>query len=456
MKTRFAPSPTGRMHMGSVRTALFNFLAAKNAGGTFLLRIEDTDAVRSKEEYTHSLIDDLNSLFLKCDEGAGVGGNLGPYYQSERQGVYDQYYHTLEKNGRAYPCFCSEEQLALKRKVQISSGQPPRYARTCLKLTTEEIQERLEKSMEYTLRFRVPDDEYILFHDLVHGDMKFNSSDIGDFIIRRRDGKAPFLFCNAIDDALMGVTHAIRGEDHLSNTPSQLMVLKALGLNAPHYGHISLIVNSEGHKLSKREDDQSSQEMLQKGYLPLAILNYFARLGHSYAENHFMSLPELWEHFSFSRLSHSPAHFDPAQLQVRQKEAVLRLTAQEFWHWIEAVCSELIPHDKRDLFCATIQPNVILPAEAKEWAMIFFSEAPQVDSTSIPHDFCTTLLAAVEQHGLDYAAVVGVLKEKGFKGKELFQPLRLVTTSVLHGPELESIFKLIGKEELMRRAKRFI
>lgn len=261
VKTRFCPSPTGLMHMGNVRTALFNALLAKSANGCFLLRIEDTDRERSDARYTKALMEDLLWLGLGWQEGPDHHQGNGPYHQSERQSIYDDYYQRLETAGVAYPCFCSEEELALQRKIQRSSGRPPRYPGTCRELTDAQREEKFAQGLKPTLRFAVPENEMIAFDDLVRGHQKFDSNDLGDFIIRRADGTPPFLFCNAVDDALMGVTHALRGEDHLTNTPRQLMVLDALGLTGPTYGHIALIVGPDGSPLSKRHGSRSIEEL---------------------------------------------------------------------------------------------------------------------------------------------------------------------------------------------------
>ena len=260
LKTRFCPSPTGFLHLGNMRTALFNALFAKNQQGTFLLRIEDTDKTRSEERYTDALCADLKWLGLQWNEGPGCDSAAGPYWQSQRQTVYDTYYQQLEAGNWVYPCFCTEQQLALARKLHISSGKPPRYTGICRNLTPEMVQEKCAQGLKPTLRFRVPLDQETVFHDLVRGDQRCNHHDMGDFIIRRADGTPPFMYCNAIDDALMGVTHALRGEDHLTNTPRQIMILKALNLPIPTYGHISLIVGADGTPLSKRNGSRASYE----------------------------------------------------------------------------------------------------------------------------------------------------------------------------------------------------
>src|SRR3990167_7034335 len=311
VKARFCPSPTGLVHMGNIRTALFNALFVKGHHGIFLLRIEDTDKERSKAEYTTYLQEDLNWLGLEWNEGPGVGGKNGPYQQSERQAIYDKYYQELESQGLAYPCFCREEQLTLIRKIQRSQGKPPRYPGTCRHLTKEQVETKFREGEKAALRFKVDDETVVTFTDLVKGKQTFYGHDIGDFIIRRTDGTPPFMFCNAIDDATMGVNHVLRGEDHLTNTPRQIMMLEALHLPVPHYAHISLIIGGDGAPLSKRTGSRSVQELRAEGFHPIAIDNYLARLGHHYEEEtKLMSLDELAATFKIESLGSAPARFD--------------------------------------------------------------------------------------------------------------------------------------------------
>ncbi|VAW71637.1 Glutamyl-tRNA(Gln) synthetase, partial [hydrothermal vent metagenome] len=329
VKTRFAPSPTGEIHLGNLRTALFNALYARREQGIFLLRIENTDAVRSKPEFEQALMRDLRWLSLNWQEGPEVGGEHAPYHQSARLETYSHYYQTLAAVDACYPCFCSETQLKLARKAQRTAGQPPKYLGTCAHLSTAEIEKKLAEGGKPTLRFRVPPGQRVEFEDFVRGVQRFASSDIGDFIIRRSDGTPAFFFTNAIDDALMGVSHVLRGEDHLTNTPRQLMLLAALSLPAPAYGHLSLLVGSDGSPLSKRHGSRSMRQLREAGYLPGAILNYLARLGHKYAADHYLDVSELAAAFDLARLSKAPARFDETQLRYWQKEAVLSASSAE-------------------------------------------------------------------------------------------------------------------------------
>lgn len=464
-KARFAPSPTGLIHIGNARTALLSALLAKQATGTFLLRIEDTDKERSKEEYTQALMRDLCWLHCKWDEGPDIGGEYGPYWQSEREAIYNRYYQQLEHAGLAYPCFCSEEKLAVTRKIQRAAGQPPRYPGTCRSLSQEEIADKIAQGQSAVLRFRVPDNEVVEFNDLVKGVQKFNTQDIGDFIIRRANGFPSFMFTNAIDDSMMKVTHVLRGEDHLTNTPRQLMILQALDMRAPTYGHISLILGNDNSPLSKRHGSKSLQALREDGWLPGALLNYMARLGHYYADNDFMSFAELADKFAIDNLSKSPAKFDPAQMHYWQKEAVAQLDEMRFWQWLNRdemadvpnAASQLTTAQKTAFFEA-IRGNVVFPADAWQWFDVFFCKKLMLDAEqqaslhNTTQQFFTVAIAAAETLGSDIKAIANEVKNlTGAKGKALFMPLRIALTGQSHGPDFAAISQLLNKEQIIER-----
>lgn len=467
LKTRFSPSPTGQLHLGSARTALFNFLLAyqqKNIDqeSRFLLRIEDTDKARSTTEFSALLAQDLQWLGLRWDEG--------PFFQSDRQAVYQQYYQQLEANQLAYPCFCTDEQLVFSRKQQLSLKQPPRYAGTCTVLSPQEIQAKKAQGMKAALRFKVPVNQEIFFEDGIKGLQKCDTDDIGDFIIRRSDGSAAFFFCNAVDDALMGVTEVIRGEDHLTNTPRQILILKALGLTIPHYSHTALIMDLQGNKLSKREQSASVDSLRAQGYLPIAINNYLARLGHHYAQTHLMTLDVLAQYFAIQHMSKTPAHFDEAQLLHWQKLAVMALSRADFWAWIigyEQSIQCLVPADKHRLFVELIQPNVILPGEAKKWAEIFYlpfqdKQNKQISMNIQQFSYCIQTATQIiqempEVNRENYTVIINQLLEKTLlKSKTIFQCLRLALTGQLKGPELAGICALLGKQGLLDKLAVYI
>lgn len=460
IKTRFAPSPTGLLHLGNVRTALFNALLARRDAGRFLLRIEDTDLDRSRPELVAALQEDLRWLGLDWQEGPDIGGPHEPYAQSARGPIYARYYRRLEAADRAYPCFCAPAELALSRKAQLAAGRPPRYPGTCARLSEAERQARIKRGVRPTLRFRVPAGRTVEFADLVRGPQRFASNDIGDFVIRRADGTPQFFFANAVDDALMAVSHALRGEDHLANTPRQLLLLEALELPAPRYGHLSLIVGADGGPLSKRAGDLSLRELRATGYLPEALLNYLARLGHTYERDAWMEPAELASGFSTEHLGRAPARFDEAQMLHWQIEAVQRAASERLWDWMGAAVRKRVPPDRREEFVAAIRPNVRFPADALFWAERLFGAdlARSADSEAViaaaGSEFFVRALAAYGRHGAVYQPLVDELRQRtGAKGKSLFMPLRAALTGETHGPELARVLRLLPPEIVRHRLR---
>ncbi|HSW93854.1 MAG TPA: glutamate--tRNA ligase [Gammaproteobacteria bacterium] len=468
VRTRFSPSPTGMLHLGNARAALFSALYAVKEKGVFILRIEDTDQVRSEQKYIKMLQDDLHWLGVNWQEGPDIGGPYQPYCQSGRHAIYEEHYQALEKKGLVYPCFCTDQELALNRKIQLSRGQAPRYPGTCRKLTQDEIQKRIAEGKPAALRFHVPDNVTIEFVDLVKGVQKFKGADIGDFIIRRAQGTASFMFSNAIDDSLMKVTHAIRGEDHLANTPRQLMILQALNLPTPQYAHLSLILSDDAAKLSKREGSFSLNDLSREGYLPKAVINYLSRLSHTYERLDLMSFNELAENFKMEKISRAPARFDRNQLLHWQKEAVMALDHAATFAWLGDEILEKVPADKKDLFAEVMRKNILFPHEANAWAAIFFGAEPQFTQDNIAilqesgEDFFVEAALLAKQHGVDIKKIADELKTKlNVSGKKLFMPLRIALTGEQNGPELIHIASLLGSEKIIhhfeeaqKRAKR--
>ena len=473
-KTRFAPSPTGELHLGNLRTALFNALLARRLDGAFLLRIEDTDAERSRAEYVGALQTDLRWLGLDWQEGPGIGGAAGPYEQSARAAIYARYFQVLEDHGAAYPCFCSAQELSVARKVQQASGRPPRYPGTCARLTPEQCQARRDQGLKPTLRFRVPEGRELVFDDLVRGRQSFRSDDIGDFVIRRADRSAAFFFSNAVDDALMGVTHVLRGEDHLANTPRQLLILEALNMSLPAYGHISLIVGEDGSPLSKRHGSSSIRALREEGVLPLALINHLARLGHSYESDSFMDLTTLALQFDVARLGRAPARHDPGQLLRWQKEAVARCSDTELWEWMstglyqgERRIQDLVPAGAELRFVHTVRENVVMPLDAFLWAGNLYAAADAFDpdARNVIHETDRGFFGAARGLVADSSGFKDFIREltvaTGRKGKDLYLPLRAALSGQLsdperggiwrHGPELARIWALLGSERVRER-----
>ena len=475
LKTRFAPSPTGLLHLGNVRTALFNHLIAQSGGGTFLLRMEDTDAVRGEERYVDALKEDLRWLGLDWQEGPEVGGDSGPYMQSERGDIYDQHFEKLRKSGKIYPCFCTAHELNLSRKTQAGAGKPPRYSGKCRNLTEEKVQTNFAAGKPATLRFRVPRGQTINFEDRVRGSQHFFSDDIGDFIVRRSSGTPAFFFCNAVDDALMGVSLVVRGEDHLTNTPRQLMLLEALDLPAPEYAHIALVVSDDGAPLSKRNGSHSVVELREKGYLPAAIVNYLARLGHSYESNDLMSYDEMAKEFRTEKLHRAPSRFDAAQLLHWQREAVANANDEALWQWANSIevqgghISAFVPEDRRGMFIHTIRENIEMPQDTFFWAANLYTESGVYDHAAkeaireAGKEFFDTALATLSSGKKDFNDFSKPLGQTtGKKGKALFMPLRAALTGETDqrpgmenhwhdGPRMGSIWELLDENTIKRR-----
>jgi glutamyl-tRNA synthetase len=440
--TRFAPSPTGSLHLGNARTAFFSHLWARKSAGRFILRIEDTDVERSQARFRDQLMVDLGWLGLDWDEGPDIGGPSAPYSQSERGAFYRNLFTELETSGRAYPCYCTAEDLELSRKLQQMAGKPPRYAGTCRNLSSAERAARQARGLRPTLRFAVPDDAVVEYDDLVHGPQKFAAADIGDFIVRRADGTPAFFFCNAVDDAMMGVTHVLRGDDHLTNTPRQLMLLDALQLRRPGYGHVGLLVGADGAPLSKRHGSTSVDEFRERGFLSPAILNHLFHLGHASDVDRWLAPADMPAHFRPEHLGRAPARFDESQLMHWQKEALQRMSTAEIRAWLGS--------DEPPEFIDLVRHNIVLPADAAPWAAVVHGELPPLGPAErrVVADagpaFFSAAAEALNQTGTDLKQLTKILKERtGRKGADLFMPLRVALTGQAHGPELAPLLLLM-------------
>ncbi len=476
VRTRFAPSPTGALHLGNARTALFNLLLARHAGGEFLLRIEDTDRERSDARHVQALLEDLQWLGLEWDRGPKGAEPDAEWFQSQRLARYEPLYARLLETGRAYWCFCTEAELAEARRRQRAAGEPPRYPGTCTGLDPEEAARRRAAGEPAALRFRVPRGRQVVFEDLVRGPQRVDSDTLGDFVIRRADGTPAFLFANAVDDALMGITHVLRGEDHLGNTPRQLLLLEALSLAAPRYGHLPLIVGEDGKPLSKRLGSLSLRALRERGYLPLAVLNHLARLGHAFDPDPGPAdLAVLAEGFEIRRLGRAPARHDPRQLDRWQKTVLETLDAGRLLEWLQAhpaarTALERIPPEQRAGFAEAVRGNLLLPEDAIPWALTLTAESIAYDGPArevlreAGCDFLEQAAEALERTPppasfRDWTARLA--ERTGRRGKALFQPLRAALTGLVvpgapegywrQGPELGRLWTLLGTAELARR-----
>ena len=448
--TRFAPSPTGDLHPGNARTALFSFLHARARGGRFILRVEDTDRERSGEEHVASQLADLEWLGIAWDAGPGRDDGRGPYRQSERGAIYAELFARLESEGHGYPCYCTSAELEVARRTQAAAGEPPRYPGTCRGLDAAARAAREAEGRKAALRFAVPGTGTVRFEDLVRGPQAIESATLGDFVVRRADGSAVFFFCNAVDDALMGVTDVLRGDDHLSNTPRQLLLLRALGLAAPRYGHLPLLLDADGTPQSKRRGSVTIAELRRRGYLASAVGNYLLRLGHHGAPDEWIG-PEDWpRHFDAGRLGRAPAHYDPVQLDHWQREAVRRLDARAASDWLASTLPRSWGAERREAAAALLRGNLLLPGDAGDWLAVLDDALPPLAPdavraiTEAGPAFFDAAVASHEEAGADLAALAARLSSRtGRKGKALYLPLRLALTGRHDGPELAQLLAAI-------------
>lgn len=480
VRVRYAPSPTGHLHIGNARTALFNYLFARSQGGKFIIRIEDTDRKRNIEGGEQSQLNYLKWLGIDWDESVDVGGEYGPYRQSERNDIYKTYYEELLEKGLAYKCYCTEEELEKEREEQAARGEMPRYSGKCRNLTKEE-QEKLEaEGRQPSIRFKVPQGEVISFNDIVKGEISFETDGIGDFVIVKKDGTPTYNFAVAVDDYLMKMTHVLRGEDHISNTPKQIMIYNAFGWDIPAFGHMTLIVNENRKKLSKRDESiiQFIEQYEELGYLPEALFNFITLLGWSpVGEEELFTKEQFIEIFDVHRLSKSPAVFDTHKLKWVNNQYVKKLDLDQVIeltvpHLQKAgkVSEELTGSEQEWVrkLISLYQEQLSYGAEIVELTELFFKDDIQynreartvLEEEQVP-EVLRVFAEKLEQ--LDSftadeikASIKDVQKETGHKGKKLFMPIRVATTGQTHGPELPQSIELLGKDTVLKRLNNII
>lgn len=474
IRVRFAPSPTGPFHIGGARSALFNWLLAKKYNGKFIMRIEDTDLERSTKESEENIKNALRWLGITWDEGADLGGPYGPYRQTERLDIYNTYTQQLLSDGQAYHCYCSEEELEEERQVQLDKGETPRYGGRCRQITDEDKARFVAEGRKPTVRFHVQENKQIVFKDMVRDTVSFDSNGVGDFVIVKSDGVPVYNYAVVVDDALMKITHVIRGEEHLSNTPRQIVLYEALGFTPPVFGHISLILGADRTKMSKRHGATSVDKYRKMGYLPEAIVNFLALLGWSPGgEQEFFSLEELIEQFSMERVAKNPAVFDVDKLnyisaQYMKKASPEVITELALPHLREAgyISDDLSTEDKLWLVevVAVLQDYISYAAEIVAHIDLFFNdnvkfeneEAAEVlrdaDVPAVMDSFRERLQALEVVDAPSVKALLkGITKELKLGGKKVFMPLRVVLTGKMHGPDLDKVIALIGRERILAR-----
>jgi len=475
VRVRYAPSPTGQLHIGNARTALFNYLYAKHFNGKFIIRTEDTDAKRNVKGGEESQLIFLKWLGIEWDEAADIGGQYGPYRQSERLSIYKKYIDWLLEKDLAYECFMTEEELEEEREAQRAKGEVPKYSGAHSNLTESQKEAFRQEGRLPSIRIRVPEDYTYTFEDIVRGEISFHSSDFGDWVIVKKDGMPTYNFAVAIDDYLMEISHVLRGEEHISNTPRQMMVYDALGWEAPMFGHMTLILNEDRKKLSKRDEHiiQFIEQYKNLGYLPEALFNFISLLGWSpVGEEEIFSKGTLIEIFDPERLSTSAAIFDQQKLAWMNGEYIKQVSP-------ETVIDISLPHLEK---AGRISDNS--SEEAKNWlkeVILLYQEQLRYGAEIVPltdlffketieYDEAATAVLQEEQtvevlqvftdkliHLDEFTQdnikeqIKATQKETKHRGRKLFMPIRVATTGQTHGPELPKAIELIGKEIILAR-----
>jgi len=475
VRVRYAPSPTGHLHIGNARTALFNYLFARHQGGKFIIRIEDTDKKRNIAGGEESQLKYLKWLGIDWDESVDVGGEYGPYRQSERNDLYEVYYKQLLENGSAYKCYCTEEELEAEReqaeKIEMSG-----YSGKCRHLTIEQREALEKEGRQPSIRFLVPSGKVYRFNDMVKGDVSFDADGIGgDFVIVKKDGTPTYNFAVAVDDHLMEISHVLRGDDHISNTPKQMMIYEALGWDTPVFGHMTLIVNESRKKLSKRDESiiQFIEQYADLGYLPEALFNFITLLGWSPSgEEEIFSKEELISIFEANRLSKSPALFDKQKLTWMNNQYMKKQD-------IDVVYNLALPHLQASgrvsdnmtseeeqwtkSLVALYQDQLSYGAEIVQLSELFYKEALELDDEAkavlqeegvkeVLSAFASEIEKLPSLQPEDVQATLKVVqKATGQKGKKLFMPVRVATTGQTHGPDLPKAIALLGKEKIIQR-----
>ncbi|WP_079504291.1 glutamate--tRNA ligase [Mesobacillus jeotgali] len=480
IRVRYAPSPTGHLHIGNARTALFNYLFARNRGGKFIIRIEDTDKKRNIEGGEQSQLKYLQWLGIDWDESVDVGGEYGPYRQSERNHIYEKYNQELLEKGHAYKCYCTEEELEAEREEQAARNETPHYSGRCRNLTAEQKEQFEKEGRQPSLRFKVPAGKILKFDDMVKGDVSFESDGMGDFVIVKKDGTPTYNYAVVLDDHLMKISHVLRGDDHISNTPKQLVIYEAFGWEPPIFGHMTLIVNESRKKLSKRDESiiQFIEQYEELGYLPEALFNFITLLGWSPSgEEEIYTKEEFIEIFDPARLSKSPALFDQQKLawmnnQYMKKADLDRVVELALPHLIKAGKVSENRTEEEDAWVRGLislyHDKMSFGAEIVEMSDLFFRDEVNYDEEAkevlageqVPEVLKAFLgeIEQIEEFKADAikAAVKAVQKGTGHKGQKLFMPVRAAATGQTHGPDLMLAMELIGKNKVKERVQKLL
>lgn len=474
IRVRYAPSPTGHLHIGGARTAIFNYLFAKHNNGKFIVRIEDTDLERNITDGISSQLDNLRWLGLEIDETIDVEGEYGPYQQTKRLEIYRHYAKKLMNENHAYYCFCTSETLAIMREEQKRAGIASfQYDGRCAKLSSLEVKKNLENKLAYSIRLKTPTNKIFTINDIVRGDVSFNMKDIGDFIIIKSNGIATYNFAVVIDDYLMKITHVLRGEEHLSNTPRQLLLYDYLNWSAPKFGHLTLIINKDGKKLSKRDGSlmQFIEQYRNQGFLPEALFNFITLLGwNSHQEREIYRKEELIKIFNSDYFSKAPSMFDVRKLLWMNNYYIKNLSEEQYLNFVIPFVKEKHKWENREEkwwkeLLLIYQKQLMYGAEINDLISLFFEEKPALSEVAQEflknnQDAAMKVIASfkVKIANLDdwsVAKIEDVIKqvkiETKASGKLLFMPIRIASSRQTEGPELAKTIKLLGKKQVLTR-----
>ena len=473
VRVRFAPSPTGYLHIGGARTALFNWLFAHKMGGKLILRIEDTDTERLKEDSVSQILTSLKWLGINWDEGPEVGGDCGPYYQSERLDIYKKYAEQLLAEGKAYYCFCTPADLEAQREKQRAAKQPFRYARTCRDLSKEEVEQRIAAGESYSVRVKIPLEGTITVHDLIHGDVTFNMDQFDDFVIVKSNGMPTYNFAVVVDDHLMGMTHVLRAEEHLSNTPKQLLIYEALGWEPPKFGHMPMILAPDRSKLSKRHGATSVEEFRSQGYLAEAIVNYLTLLGWGPGnERELFTLNETVDLFELEQMSKKAAIYDTKKLTWMNGQYLSELPLEKILPEAKAffIKDGLVTEDwftaHEEYFAKlvdVVRVRVKTLQEVADASTYFFKDITEYDAKGVAKHFKPESVAILEQCiaaieaddvydlATTEAAYNKIAADNDLSLGKVIHPTRLALTGRTVSPGMFDVMVLLGKEKTLNR-----
>lgn len=469
VRTRFAPSPTGYMHIGNLRTALYEYLIAKHDGGDFILRIEDTDQEREVAGAVDMIYDVMNKTGLVYDEGPDRPGNVGPYIQSKRLSIYKEYADRLVELGGAHYCFCDEETINKAREE--SENEELGYIDPCKNLSLEEARQRIANGEKYVVRQTIPSTGITSFEDEVYGHIEVENAGLAEGVLLKSDGYPTYNFANIVDDHLMNITHVVRGNEYLSSTPKYNLIYQAFGWDVPTYIHCPPVMKDEKHKLSKRNGDASYQDLVKKGFLNEAILNYIALLGWSpEGEKEIFTLDELVKEFDIKRISKSGAIFDMNKLKWINSQYMKKLSTEELVELCKPFLEETYDlSDKDEQWIASLvevhKDHISYGEEIVEQVKLFFEDEISLNEEAkefmkdetIPHtlEVFKAKLAEVPEENFTqeniFACIKATQKEAKVRGKMLYMPLRIATTGIMHGPDLAASIMLLGKNKVLER-----